>query len=72
MVEFMDPESALALQIAHYQHMTGEERVALALELHEFACDLARAGIRAQHPSADASQIERLLRQRLEVATKAR
>lgn len=43
----MQPESALEIQIAQYRQMTGEQRLALALELHELACDLSRAGIKA-------------------------
>jgi hypothetical protein len=48
--------------------MTGEERLAIALNLHELACDIARDGIRAQHPNADPNEVERLLRCRLELA----
>ena len=48
--------------------MTGEQRLALAMELHELACDLARAGIRRQHPEANEAEVNRLLRGRLELA----
>jgi Rv0078B-related antitoxin len=48
--------------------MTGEQRLAIALELHELACDVAREGIRRQHPNADAQEVDRLLHQRLELA----
>jgi hypothetical protein len=48
--------------------MTGEQRLALALELHELACDIAREGIRRQHPEADLETVERLLRRRLELS----
>jgi len=64
----MTPEAALDLQIARYRQMTGEQRLALGLELHELACDLARAGIRHQHPQAEEAEVEQLLRQRLELA----
>jgi hypothetical protein len=47
--------------------MTGEQRLALALELHQVSCDIAREGIRRQHPMADAVQVEQLLRLRLEL-----
>lgn len=67
----MTPRAALDRQIAHYQQMTGEQRLALALELHELACDLARAGIRRQHPKATEAEVERLLRQRLALARPA-
>lgn len=63
----MQPESALEIQIAQYRQMTGEQRLALALELHELACDLSRAGIKAQDPTADAEAVERLLKRRLQL-----
>jgi hypothetical protein len=52
-------------QIGRYREMSGEERLAIALDLHEFSCDIAREGIRAQHPEADEKEIERLLQRRL-------
>ena len=48
--------------------MTGEERLKIALDLHEFACDLARAGIRRQFPDASAEEVERHLRRRIELS----
>ncbi|HXI53997.1 MAG TPA: hypothetical protein VNH84_20930 [Candidatus Saccharimonadales bacterium] len=64
----MTPQAALQVQIERYRHMTGEQRLALAMELHELACDLARAGIRRQHPEANEAEVNRLLRGRLELA----
>jgi hypothetical protein len=61
----MTPEEALERQLACYRAMTGEQRLAIALRLHELACNLARAGIRRQWPDADAAAVERLLRERL-------
>lgn len=61
----MDPERALHEQIERYRRMSGEERLALALELHELACNVAREGIRQQYPDADEAEVERQLRQRL-------
>jgi hypothetical protein len=66
----MMPESALELQISKYRRMSGEQRLAIALSLHELACDLAREGIRRQHPTADEEEVERLLRDRLKLARK--
>lgn len=63
----MKPELALDIQIAQYRQMTGEQRLALAFELHELACDLSRAGIKAQDPSADTEAVERMLKQRLQL-----
>ena len=64
----MKPEDALQEQIRRYQQMTGEQRLALALELHELSCNVAREGIRHQNPRADEAEIERKLRQRLLLA----
>jgi len=61
----MDPQSARDEQIAAYRRMTGEQRLAIALGLHELACEVARAGIRMQHPDADEAEVERQLRWRL-------
>ena len=61
----MTPEAALQLQIEKYREMTGEQRLAIALDLHELSCDVARAGIRRQHPEASADEVERLLQRRL-------
>jgi hypothetical protein len=63
----MDPETALDCQVAAYRRMTGQERLAIALDLHTFACNLARAGIRAQFPDASEEEVERKLRERLVV-----
>lgn len=61
----MVPDEALKRQLACYRAMTGEERLAIALRLHELACDLARAGIRRRQPDADPATVERLLQERL-------
>jgi hypothetical protein len=66
----MDGAAALEMQIRRYRSMTGEQRLAVALDLHELACDVAREGIRRQHPLADAREVNRLLRQRLALARK--
>jgi len=67
----MTAATALDEQIKRYRLMTGEQRLAVALELHEMSCDIAREGIRRQHPNADAHEVERLLRHRLELARAA-
>lgn len=63
----MDPERALQEQIERYRRMTGEQRLAIALELHELSCNIAREGIRHQNPNADEAEVERLLHQRLQL-----
>ena len=64
----MSPQAALDFQIERYRKMTGEERLGIALDLHELSCDVAREGIRSQHPNADEREVARLLRKRLELA----
>jgi hypothetical protein len=63
----MNPDRALNQQIERYRRMTGEQRLRIALEL-QLSCNVAREGIRRQNPNADEAAVERLLRQRLELA----
>jgi hypothetical protein len=49
----MTPPAALDAQIEKYRAMTGEERLKLALDLHELSCEIARDGIRHQHPGGE-------------------
>ena len=64
----MTPDEALQRQIELYRKMTGEQRLKIALDLHAFSCEAAREGIRRQFPNADAAEVERQLRRRLELA----
>jgi hypothetical protein len=64
----MGPEAAMEAQIARYRAMSRQERVGIALRLHELACEMARLGIRRQHPTASRAEVDALLRQRLELA----
>lgn len=61
----MSPEEALQRQIELYRQMTGEQRLEIALNLHELSCEISRAGIRHQHPNADEAEVDRLLRERI-------
>ena len=63
----MSPEEALAKQIEIYRRMTGEQRLKIALDLHTFACEVARAGIRRQFPDATDEEVEQHLRQRIQL-----
>jgi len=56
------------MQIERYRQMTCEERMGVALRLHELSCEMARMGIRRQNPGADEEEVNRLLRQRVELA----
>jgi hypothetical protein len=40
----MTAAAALDKQIERYRHMTGEQRLAVAWELHELSCEIAREG----------------------------
>lgn len=64
----MKPQAALETQLNLYRAMTREQRVGVALRLHELACEMARLGIRRQHPTATPEEVEKLLRRRLELA----
>ena len=64
----MTPEAALESQIERYRLMTGEERLAIALRLHELSCNVAREGIRAQHPNATEEEVESRLRERVRLS----
>jgi hypothetical protein len=64
----MTPEAALEKQLERYRQMTGEERLKIALDLHAFACEVAREGIRQQYPTSDEQESDRRLRQRLAAA----
>ena len=64
----MNPTDALETQLEIYRQMTDEERLAIALRLHELACDMAREGIRDQYPQATREEVEGHLRRRIELA----
>lgn len=64
----MTPDAALDLQIEKYRQMTGEQRLKIALDMHEFACQIAREGIRSQYPGASEKEVEQHLRARIRLA----
>ena len=64
----MTPESALQMQIERYRQMSPAQRIELALRLHELASEVARSGIRAQHPQATEDEVEEMLRERRRLA----
>jgi hypothetical protein len=61
----MDPDTALRFQIARYRQMSGEERLAIGLRLHELACAMTLEGIRRQNPNATERELRDLLQRRL-------
>jgi hypothetical protein len=64
----MTPDQALGKQIEIYRQMTGEQRLKIALDLHTFACDVAREGIRRQYPDANEMEVNRHLKHRIEMS----
>lgn len=64
----MSPDLAEQKQIESYRAMTGEERLAIGLRLHELSCEIARESIRSQFPSAPPDQVEEHLRERIRLA----
>jgi len=64
----MSPEAGLQKQIEMYRQMTGRQRMEIGFGLHELACEISRAGIRAQHPQATEDEVERMLVERIQLA----
>lgn len=50
-----------ARQIERHRQMSGEQRLAIALEMNRVACEIALEGIRRQFPQESADQHERRL-----------
>ncbi|AMV31587.1 hypothetical protein VN12_05670 [Pirellula sp. SH-Sr6A] len=63
----MDPSTATKLQIEAYQRMSGEERLQIALNLHELSCGVCRESIRASSANLTSEEVEAQLRQRIRV-----
>jgi hypothetical protein len=54
-------DSAREVQFQVQRAMTGEERLLLAFEMSLFARELARAGIRREHPDWEEARVAREL-----------
>lgn len=63
----MSPELAELKQIDAYRQMSGEQRLAIGLQLHEISCEIARESIRSRYPGASKELIEEKLRDRIRV-----
>lgn len=61
----MKPTDATNRQIELYRQMTGEERLKIALDLHELSCQVAREGIRSSYPNSTNEFVDEKLRQRI-------
>ena len=68
----MTPEAALAKQIELYRNMTGEQRLEIALGLYELSCDVTREGILHFNPNASSEEVERMLRERIQLGRRLR
>ncbi|MDB5318787.1 MAG: hypothetical protein JWN40_418 [Phycisphaerales bacterium] len=71
----MEPTPELLAQldredIEQARRMRPEQRLLAGAELFDYACAITRAGIRAQHPGADEATVLRILRERLELASR--
>ncbi|TWU34905.1 hypothetical protein [Novipirellula artificiosorum] len=64
----MTPTEFTQQQIQRYRQMTGEQRLLIALNLHEMSCEIARDGIRGRYPDATSELIESKLHERLRQA----
>jgi hypothetical protein len=61
-VSFTDTiPAAREIQLRIQSAMSGEQRLLLAFEMSEFARDLAKAGIRRDHPEWDEPRVAREL-----------
>jgi hypothetical protein len=68
----MEPTPELIRQIDRQRiedarRMSPEARVLECLRLFDFAVKITAAGIRSQYPEADERQVQRIIRQRLEL-----
>ncbi len=64
----MDPSTATRMQIEAYRKMSGEERLQIALSLHELSCEISRESIRATCANATSEEVEAQLRQRIRLS----
>jgi len=64
----MNPTEITQKQVDRYRQMTGEQRLLIALNLHEMSCEIARDGIRGRFPDATPDIVEAKLRERLRQA----
>lgn len=52
------------------RQMKPEHKLSAGIELFEFACSIARAGIMHDYPHADAAEVERILAERINLGSK--
>lgn len=64
----MTQRQAFTMQQERYRQMTGEERFAVALRMHEFACEITLEEIRFQFPQVSPERQVKRLRDRIHCA----
>jgi hypothetical protein len=64
----MKPIDEFQEALEQARQMTPAERFTAGAELFDYACDIARAGIRNQNPGATEADVLRILKERLEFA----
>jgi len=55
-------------EIEDARRMTPEQKLLAGGDLFDYACEITKAGIRAEHPDADENEVRRIFRERLELA----
>lgn len=53
------------MQLDRYRQMTGEQRLAISVRMHELACAITLEGIRFQFPQESPEQHEHRLKERI-------
>jgi hypothetical protein len=64
----MGPDEGLQKQIELYRAMTAQRRLQISFELDALARQLARSGVRFQHPEWSIEQVEREVARRFRLA----
>ncbi|HEX7588998.1 MAG TPA: hypothetical protein VF478_11835 [Anaerolineae bacterium] len=64
-------QASFETQMDALRRMTGEQRLALAFEMRRTACEITRAGIRAQHSQFSPGEVEHELARRIMIANGA-
>jgi hypothetical protein len=59
-------------RVRRAREMPPEEKLLAGAELFDWACTIARAGIRAQYPEADEQRVQELLAERLALLNRLR
>ena len=61
----MKPEKARVYQIEIYRQMSGNQKLEIAFQLYEMACNLIRQSIHTENPELSSDKVEKLLAERM-------